>query len=166
MGEGRMARFNLLNHPQAAERGRLACPTVDRNTEEARLSLGAETATRETGMEGDGVGPLVLGETVSRRVAIRSNTTEMSSMLSDDEVLTLARSLLRSILRCGAAWGLDAEAQMISSELQMAANSGGSKSQRAYEVCRKAFGVIFARKWNWETFLHREFETPDSEIDS
>jgi hypothetical protein len=59
-------------------------------------------------------------------------------MLSDDEILRLAHSCLSGLLRRGKAWGLSAEAQVILNELQSAASSEGSKSKKAYEVCRKA----------------------------
>jgi hypothetical protein len=59
-------------------------------------------------------------------------------MLSDEEILTLAHSCSSGIDRWGEAWGLSLEAQVILNELQSAAKSEGSKSKKAYEVCRKA----------------------------
>jgi hypothetical protein len=64
-------------------------------------------------------------------------------MLSDVEVLTLGRSCSRRIPGSGAAWGLSVEARMLSKELESSANGGGSKSQRAYDVCRKALRLYW-----------------------
>jgi hypothetical protein len=64
-------------------------------------------------------------------------------MLSDEEILRLAHSCLAVLLRCGNAWGLSSEAQVILNELQRAARSEGSKSQKAYEVCRKALELYW-----------------------
>jgi hypothetical protein len=89
-------------------------------------------------MDGDEGGPLVLGDPARLSLAIRSNTTTGGSMLSDDEVLTLSRSSSRGIPGSGAAWGLDGETRVLSKELESSANWRGSKSKRAYEVCRKA----------------------------
>jgi hypothetical protein len=90
---------------------------------------------------GDGTGPLVFGDTVTRDLIIRSNTTTGGSMLSDEDVLSLVLPAWRGLLRCGSACGFGAEACVISSELQGAAKSGVSKSVRAYEVCRLALEV-------------------------
>jgi hypothetical protein len=54
-------------------------------------------------VKGNGTGPLMLGDRVGPHVAIRSNATTRSSMLNDDEVLTLARSCSHEILRFGSA---------------------------------------------------------------
>jgi hypothetical protein len=89
-------------------------------------------------MRAEGSGPLVLRDKVDRGVAIRSNTTTGGSMLNDDEVLALARSASQTIFRFGCACGLGDQAQLISNELQNAGQSRKSKSQRAYEVCRRA----------------------------
>jgi ankyrin repeat protein len=89
-------------------------------------------------MTGDGGGPLMARDNVAQELAVRSNMTTGSSMLSDDEVLALAHGSSVGILRFGIGSVLGAEARVISSELQNAAKSGRSKSLNAYEVCRKA----------------------------
>jgi hypothetical protein len=88
--------------------------------------------------KGDGMNLLMLDEKVAREAVMHSSATTRSSMLSDDEVLTLAHSSSVGILRFGNAWGLGAQACVISSELENAARSGQSRSLSAYDVCRKA----------------------------
>jgi hypothetical protein len=88
-------------------------------------------------MKGAETGELMLRDTVAREFVIRSNMTTECSMLSDDEVLTPARTAAQRVLRLGRACGLGAHAQFISSELQNAVKVGKSKSLSAYEVCRK-----------------------------
>jgi hypothetical protein len=104
-------------------------------------------------MEGDRPGPLVLDDTASLGLAIRSNTTTGGSILSDDEVLTLGRSSPRRILGSGATWGLCFAAQEFSKELRSAANREGSKSQRACEICRKA-SELYSRESGFGRLLY------------
>jgi ankyrin repeat protein len=89
-------------------------------------------------MEGDGMSALMLSDMVGREIVIRSCATTGGSMLSDDEVLTLARSSSVGIRRFGIGCGLGADAQVLSTELQSATKSGKAKSLMAYEVCHKA----------------------------
>jgi hypothetical protein len=106
---------------------------------------------------------LVIHDGVARELVIRSGAIPWCSMLSDDEVLTLSRSATLAILQLGGVCGLGDHVQLISNELQNAAKSGKSKSQRAFEICRKAL-ELYLREWNRETLLHREFETSVCEI--
>jgi hypothetical protein len=89
-------------------------------------------------MKGDGTGPLAVRGNVARELVIRLNIMTGGSMVSDDEVLTLARGASLGILRLGISCGLGAQARVISSELQSAAKLGKSKSLVAYDLCRKA----------------------------
>jgi hypothetical protein len=104
-------------------------------------------------MEGDGMCTLILGDTVNIGLAVRSNTTTGGSMLSDAEVLTLSGSSSRRILQSGALWGLGVDTGVLSKELQNSSNSGGAKSQRAYEVCRKAV-ELYSRESGFGRLLY------------
>jgi hypothetical protein len=89
-------------------------------------------------MKGDGTGQLVVRGTVARDVVIRLSNRTGGSMMSDDEVLTLARSAAREVLQFGTACELGVHSKVISDELQSTAKSGKSRSLCAYELCRKA----------------------------
>jgi hypothetical protein len=92
----------------------------------------------ETKMTGGSTGLFAFRDEGVRDSVIRSNATTRGSMLSDDEVLMLARSAAQAIQRFGDACGLGAEAQYISNVLRKAAQASKSKSLRAYDVCRTA----------------------------
>jgi hypothetical protein len=115
-------------------------------------------------MRAEGTCLLVIHDGVVRELVIRSDVISGGSILSDDEVLTVARSASRAILRVGGVSGLGLQAQLVSNELQNAATSGKSKSQSVCSLSQ-GIGVVFAREWNRETLLHREFETSDCEVD-
>jgi hypothetical protein len=108
----------------------------EENVRAARPRIRPREAKMGEFMWGEGRGTLKIGDRVTSEGVIRSGVTAGGSMLSDDEVLELALSV--GILRFGGKHRCVAQTELISRELQKAARSGKSRSQRAYDVCCRA----------------------------